>query len=90
VNGKDVPEAASGAPGSVRVVAFSPDGCVPVTVSVPVGADLELAMGCYTLGLEGSPLTGLQPRPAGLTTGVYEVGDAVLVTTVARIPQEGR
>ena len=90
VNGKDVPEAASGAPGSVRVVAFGPDGGVPLTVSVPVGADLELAMGCYTLGLERSPLEGLQPRPAGLTTGVYEVGDAVLVTTVARIPQESR
>ncbi|MFK5647837.1 M20/M25/M40 family metallo-hydrolase [Ornithinimicrobium sp. LYQ121] len=89
VNGQDVPEAVSGAPASVRVVAFSPAGSIPVAVSVPAGADVELAIGCYTLGLEGSPATDLQPRPPTLTTGVHEVTDSILITTVTRLPDNG-
>lgn len=89
VNGRGVPAAAAGAPASVRVVAFGARGGVPVTVTVPVGADVELALGCYTLGLDGSPAADLRPRPAGLTTGVHELSDAVLVTTVAKLPGQG-
>lgn len=89
VNGKDVPQAVSGAPASVRVVDFSPERSIPITISVPAGTDVELAMASYTLGLEGSPATDLQPRPASLTTGVYELGDAILVTTVTQLPQGG-
>jgi hypothetical protein len=73
----------------VRVVDFSPERSIPITISVPAGTDVELAMASYTLGLEGSPATDLQPRPASLTTGVYELGDAILVTTVTQLPQGG-
>lgn len=89
VNGKNVPQALTGAPASVRVVAFSPQRSIPVTISVPSGADVELGMASYTLGLESSPATDLQPRPAGLTTGVHELADSVLVTTVTRLPDKG-
>ena len=89
VNGRDVPAAAAGAPASVRVVAFSPQGSIPVKVTVPAGADVELALGSYTLGLEGSPAADLRPRPTSLTTAVHELSDAVLVTTVTRLPGHG-
>ncbi len=89
VNGKTVPEAVDGAPHSVRVAAFSPTGTIPVAVSVPAGADVEMAMGSYTLGLEGSPAPDLRPRPPTLTTGVHEIADSVLVTTVTRFPDGG-
>ncbi|WP_345205531.1 M28 family peptidase [Fodinibacter luteus] len=89
VNGKDVPAATTGAPSSVRVVAFGPQAGIPMTLTVPAGADVELALACYTLGLDGSPAVDLRPRPASLTTGVHELSDAVLVTTVARLPGPG-
>ena len=89
VNGKDIPQAVSGAPASVRVVSFGPQRSIPVTISVPAARDVELAMASYTLGLDGSPATGLRPRPAGLTTGVHELADSTLVTTVTRLPDNG-
>jgi len=89
VNGKDMPAAATGAPASVRVVAFSPQGSIPVKVTVPAGSDVELAIGSYTLGLERSPAADLRPRPTSLTTGVHELSDAILVTTVTRVHGQG-
>ena len=86
VNGAPVPEATSGDPASVRVVAYSPTGNIPVEVSVPTGADVEVAMASYTRGLDGTPAPGLQPRPPNLTTAVHEVPDAVLVTKIVRLP----
>ncbi|MDF3044167.1 MAG: hypothetical protein K0R30_395 [Ornithinibacter sp.] len=86
VNGKILPEATTGAPVSVRVVAFSPQGGIPLTVVVPADADVELALASYTRGLEGSPDPQLQPRPTSLTTAVHEVPDAVLVTRVVQLP----
>ena len=89
VNGKPVPAATTGEPTEVRVAAFSPVGGIPVTLSVPSGADVELALGCYTSGLTGAPVADLQPRPADLTTGVHELPDSVLVTTVVGLPGPG-
>ncbi len=88
-NGKAVPAATTGAPTSVRVVAFSPRGSIPVTVTVPAGTDVELSIGSYALGLEASPAADLRPRPTSLTTGVHELSDTVLVTTVTRLPGHG-
>ncbi len=85
VNGKPVPEATTGAPKAVQVVAFSPRASVPVEVTVPNGADVELVLSSYTRGLDGSPAATLLPRPPDLTTGVHEVPDAVLVTSVVRL-----
>lgn len=87
VNGEDVPQAVRGAPATVRVVAFSTDGSIPVTMTVPAGADVDLALTSYTLGLERSPAEDLQPRPAELTTGVHEIADSVVVTSVTRLPE---
>jgi hypothetical protein len=86
VNGEDIPEATSRAPVSVRVVAFSPRGTVPLQVTVPAGADVELALASYTRGLDGAPVRQLQPRPQTLTTATHEVPDAVLVTQVIELP----
>ncbi len=86
VNGKDVPAAVSGVPTSVRVVAFSPGGSIPVTITVPAGAQVELTLASYTLGLDGSPATQLQPRPDTLTAAAHEVPDSVLVTRVVTLP----
>ena len=86
VNGKDVPQATSGAPTSVRVAAFSPPGPIPLEVTVPAGAEVELALSSYTAGLDGAPFDQLQPRPDSLTTAVHEVPDAVLVTTLVELP----
>lgn len=86
VNQQSVPQAAAGSPTSIRVVAFSPAGTIPLKVTVPAGATVELAMGAYTRGLERSPAGQLQPRPSSLTTAVHEVPDAILVTSVVRLP----
>ncbi len=87
VDGRSVPAATAGAPSSVRVVAFSPRGAVPLTVTVPAGAGVELALGCSTRGLDAAPAPGgLRARPAGLTAAVHELPDAVLVTRVLRLP----
>jgi hypothetical protein len=85
VNGKPVPEATRGAPKAVQVVAFSPRASVPVEVTVPTGADVELVLSSYTRGLDGAPAATLLPRPPDLTTGVHEVPDAVLVTSMVRL-----
>ena len=89
VDGRTVPQATTGAPLSVRIVAFSPRGTLPVEVTVPAGADLELALTSYTRGLGGSPAAPVTPRPTSLTTAVHEVPDAVLVSTVTRLPDRG-
>ncbi|HRA04193.1 MAG TPA: hypothetical protein PK963_02295 [Arachnia sp.] len=86
VNGEQVPAATTGAPTAVRVAAFSPTSGVPITLLMPDGADVDLALGSYTSGLAGSPATNLRPRPDDLTTGVYELADSVLVTKVVRLP----
>ncbi len=52
---------------------------------MPTGADVELVLSSYTRGLDGSPVATLLPRPPDLTTGVHEVPDAVLVTSVVRL-----
>lgn len=80
VDGTSVPGATSGSPDSVRVVAFSPRAAVPVTVTVPSGGEVELAMTAYRLGLPDAPALQLEPRPASLTTGVHEVTDSTVVT----------
>ena len=89
VDGRTVPQATTGAPLSVRIVAFSPRGTLPVEVTVPPGADLELALTSYTRGLGDSPAAPVTPRPTSLTTAVHEVPDAVLVSTVTRLPDRG-
>jgi hypothetical protein len=89
VNGRTVHEAVSGAPGSVRVVAFSPHAHIPVAVTVPAGGDVELALTSYTRGLDSSPAGQLIPRPTTLTTAVHEVPDAVLVSTVTQLRDHG-
>ncbi len=89
VNGTHVREATDGAPGSVRVAAFSQRVSLPVRITVPAGARVELAVACYIQGLESAPNTPLRPRPPGLTTGVYELPDATIVTTVTRLPDRG-
>jgi hypothetical protein len=86
VDGAAVPEATSGDPASVRVVAYSPTGNIKVEVSVPAGAAVELAVASYTRGLDRTPAPGPQARPPNLTTAVHEVPDAVLVTKVVRLP----
>jgi hypothetical protein len=87
VQGKGIPEATAGAPDSVRVVAFSPREKVALLVTVPAGADVELVLNGYTRGLDASTVGQLEPRPPTLTTAVHEVPDAVLVTTVVRLPE---
>ena len=57
----------------------------PITISVSAGTEVELAMASYTVGLDGSPATDLRSRPASLTTGVHELADSTLVTTVTRL-----
>ena len=86
LNGTDVPEATPGKPGSVRVVAFSPRGSLPLHVTVPPDADVELILGSYSRGFDGVPAGRIQPRPTSLTTAGHEVPDGVLVTTVVRLP----
>ncbi len=86
VNGKAVPGATTGTPRSVRVVAFSPSADLPLTVTVPPGADLELVMGTYLRGFDSVAGVSIEPRPAGLTTAGHEVPDGVLVTTTVRLP----
>lgn len=86
VDGRRVSEASAGEPTSIRVVAFSPRESIPLRVTVPAGADVELALGSYTAGLETSPAQRLQRRPDSLTTGVHELPDSVLVTTLIRLP----
>ena len=86
VNGKAMPDATAGTPRSVRVVAFSPTGSVPLTVTVPAGADVELALGTYTRGFDSIPGLTIKPRPASLTTAGHEVPDGLLVTSTARLP----
>jgi hypothetical protein len=86
VNHRDVPSASAGAPASIRVVAFSPQGLIPLKVVVPAGASVNLAVGAYLRGLDSSPAAPLQPRPPTLTTAVHEVPDAVLITKVSPLP----
>ena len=71
------------------MVAFSPKRSIPITISVSACTDVELAMASYTVGLDGSPATDLRSRPASLTTGVHELADSTLVTTVTRLRENG-
>ena len=87
VNGKTVPQATTGAPASVRVVAFSPQGSIPITVGVPADADIQLALVSYRRGLDTSKSAQLHPRPGNLTTAVHEVPDAVIVTKLVPLPR---
>jgi uncharacterized protein YdeI (YjbR/CyaY-like superfamily) len=86
VDGKPMPSATTGEPSSVRVVAFSPRDDLPVTVTVPGDAEVELAVVSYTRGLDRSPAEQLRPRPDNRTTAVHEVPDAVIVSRVVRLP----
>ena len=86
VNGKPIPAATSGAPSSVRVVAFSPRDDLPITVTVPGDAVIDLALVSYTRGLDRSPAEQLRPRPTNLTTAVHEVPDALIVSKVVHLP----
>lgn len=89
IDGQPVPLKASDRRGELKFIYWAlPVTGIPVTLSVPAGSAVQLAVHDISYGLPNIPGHLYKPRPGDTMSGIAFAGDATMVTHTVMLPAQ--